>query len=378
MPAAAQTPATLSAPAPAAPVQTAANGTPLPPPNTGNNGFDTQGPMDAPIPNADPNNPNPFYRTEDLGTTKIPGASKTAKPAFSFDITWVDNNGMVYLADRTNKGVTLINAYFGNNDTYNSTIGGFVGLRDADTSGPNGVVTDAQGNIGWAGDGDSTVKVFDVNAKQVTATISTGGTKRADELAYDPGDNLILIANDADKPPFITFINTKTNQVVGQIKYPDATNGIEQSVYNGGDGAFYLAIPQTTANPGGEIDRIDPKALAIAARFGVQNCIPHGLALGPNNQLLLGCSGDAMTSLKQHAQSQIMNAANGQIVKVITQVGGSDEVWYLPGQSRYYLAASSMTDDGTASGKPTPVLGVIDAITNTWIENVPTAAGSHS
>jgi len=51
-------------------------------------------------------------------------------------------------------------------------------------------------------------------------------------------------------------------------------------------------------------------------------------------------------------------------------VGGVDEIWYNPGDNRYYLAARDM---------PTgPVLGVIDAATNTWLVNVTTNANSHS
>jgi plastocyanin len=344
-----------------------------PAPNVGNNGFKGQ------FPNPDSNNPNPIYATQDIGATDIPGVpAKKGAPPFSFDIGWVDNNGFYYLADRTNKGIDIINNVY-NGNTYNTTIGGFVGFTGKnDDSGPNGVVTDAQGNTAWAGDGDSTLKVIDVNARKVVASIPTGGTKRADELAYDPNDNLILIANDADDPPFITFISTTSNSVVGQVKYPDATSGIEQSVYSPSTGMFYLAVPQTKQNPGGQIDVIDPKSLKVAKSYAVQNCVPHGLAAGPNNQLLLGCSGDGMKILKQHAQSQIMDATNGNIVATINKVGGSDEVWFLPGLNRYYLAASSMTDDGTADGKPMPVMGVIDAVTNTWIENVPIEVGSHS
>jgi DNA-binding beta-propeller fold protein YncE len=44
----------------------------------------------------------------------------------------------------------------------------------------------------WAGDGDNTVKVVDLETKSVVDTISTGGNHRADELAYDPVDKIIL------------------------------------------------------------------------------------------------------------------------------------------------------------------------------------------
>jgi len=65
-----------------------------------------------------------------------------------------------------------------------------------------------------------------------------------------------------------------------------------------------------------------------------------------------------------------MNGTSGKIVATITQVGGVDEIWYNPGDNRYYLAARDM---------PTgPVMGVIDAGTNLWLQNVVTNTNSHS
>jgi hypothetical protein len=98
--------------------------------------------------------------------------------------------------------------------------------------------------------------------------VSTGGTQRSDELAYDPADHIILIANDRDTPPFITFISTVSPpHVLGQIKYPQATGGIEQPVWDGLKKRFYLAIPSTVANPNGEVDEIDPIAMTIKRVF---------------------------------------------------------------------------------------------------------------
>jgi hypothetical protein len=63
------------------------------------------------------------------------------------------------------------------------------------------------------------VKVFEFKARgpRLIATVSTGGTKRADEVAFDGRDHLILVANDADSPPFVSFISTKTREVVGRL-----------------------------------------------------------------------------------------------------------------------------------------------------------------
>jgi hypothetical protein len=299
---------------------------------------------------------------------------------WSFDIGWVDSSGTYYLADRTN-GLDVVNP---KSNTATAVIPGFVGAKlaagkvDNDHSGPNGVVTVDSRNEAWLGDGDSTVKVVDLNAGSIVASIPTGGSKRADELAYDAKDGVILIANDADDPPFLTFLSVADRSVLAKVPYPNATNGIEQPVWNPANDKFYVAIPQTKANKGGEIDMLDPIAMSVSQVFPVSDCVPHGLALGPNQQLLLGCSGDAINLLNAHAQSQIMDAATGQIVAKVMDIGGSDEVWYSPAAGQYYLAASSMTSDGTKKGKPAPALGIIDAYTNTWVGNIPTSSGSHS
>ena len=57
-------------------------------------------------------------------------------------------------------------------------------------------------NQAWAGDDDSTIKVVDLQTQKVVATISTDGNLRADELAYDR-DQVIMIGNDFDAPPFL-------------------------------------------------------------------------------------------------------------------------------------------------------------------------------
>ena len=52
------------------------------------------------------------------------------------------------------------------------------------------------------------------------------------------------------------------------------------------------------------------------------------------------------------------------------QVGGTDQSIYNPVDKRYYLAARD-----NASG---PVLGVVDALTRTLVESIPTSTNSHS
>jgi hypothetical protein len=66
----------------------------------------------------------------------------------------------------------------------------------------------------------------------------------------------------------------------------------------------------------------------------------------------------------------------------VNDITGSDEVWFNRGDGRYYTGSSR---DCTVPGIPcpaatqqTPVLGVIDAETNTLIEKVKQSSGSHS
>src|SRR5262249_7781220 len=123
---------------------------------------------------------------------------------------------------------------------------------------------------------------------------------------------------------------------------------------------------------------LDPTTFKFArASFPVPDCAPHGLALGPFPNALVGCSGAGLPAGRP-MQSLIINIQTGAIVKTITQVGGSDEVWYNPGDNRYYLAANGMTTTGLVGGALLPVLGIIDAGSNTFIANVETAVGAHS
>ena len=162
------------------------------------------------------------------------------------------------------------------------------------------------------------------------ASVDTGGLRRADELAYDPQDRLILIANDDDLDLFAIFIKVSNVasdiKVVGKIPIPEAEGcGIEQPVYDPASNRFYLAVPCTDAHPNGAIYVINPKTMKVDKIYDTIGtvsgspvpCFPHGLALGPRQNLLLGCSGDGATGTQMIAI--IMKATNGNILKTFSQ-----------------------------------------------------------
>src|SRR5579859_1820610 len=291
-------------------------------------------------------------------TVRIAKIAVPGKPLKAWDISWVDSAaGKYYLGDRTNGSIDVVDIA---SNTVTAQIGGFVGATGKnDTSGPDGVVTTFSGKEVWAGDGDSTVKVVDLVAQKVVATISTGGKFRADEMAYDPKDNILMVANNADDPPFGTLISVGSRTVLKKIPFTNSTNGAEQPQYDMQTGMFYISVPATVQFPGGEIDVIDPVSLSVVAKYGLNDCGPNGLALGPGNQLLAGCG-------NPH-RSVIIDKTNGAVLADLSTVGGSDEVWFNPGDNRYYLGESAFQN-----------LGIIDATTLSAVGEVQAGIASHS
>jgi len=387
-------------------------------------------------------------------------------------------------------------------------------------SGPDGEVLTPDGNTLFTGNGSSSVVVFDLTTTPPTviADIPTGvpadydgplgiapciaswngeagssaycGDDRADELSYDPKDQILAVINGDPGLPFITFIDVsgvvaRTSNclpidpttpygppalgnppgngssttpsigpafnppscILGQIYYdgvfpvnnttlvdttgggcPDPSNpgvlsGVSGTGTTPGGKAYTIpchhgpiidiatGIYDPTCNPGatgaaciaaispaglgghawdpntgyflltnensttvtnvGSVDVINPKSPfgpVVINSFPVLNCMPTGLSQGPGDNFLIGCAdhdGEAFPP-----NEFVMVGATGQIIASIWEVGGVDETWYNPGDNRYYLAARDM---------PTgPVMGVIDAKTNLWLQSVTTNANSHS
>jgi hypothetical protein len=304
----------------------------------------------------------------------------------AFDISFVDpKRGLYVLADRTNASVDLIDP---KDDTFIGRVGGFKGVvltngvANNNLSGPDGVLITSDNEI-WAGDGDSTVKVIDIATKTVVDTIPTGGQFRCDEMSWDSADHVLAVANNADTPPFITLINTDTHQILKKIVFdgtngtPNATNGLEQSQWSPKTGMFYVSVPQvgTESTAQGGFSVIDPSSMSVVATYLVQQCSPAGLTLGPKDQALLGCSASFGTSPNVLTQSLVVDLKQGNVVAAIPEVGGSDQVWYDSATKHYYLGARSDQDN---TGKTTPVLGTIDAVSNQWDGNTPTSTSAHS
>ncbi len=307
-----------------------------------------------------------------LGTVPTPGA-----PLVAFDISWIDpDTELYYLADRSNAAIDVVDAR--RNVFLRQIHAGFKGFTgNNDTSGPNGVTV--SGHWLFASDAGSRIVSIDLRTDTVAGLAFTGGAAglRADELAYDSRDGVLLVVNNADSPPFATLIHVDAatgHLTVGQrITFATATNGAEQPVWDPGTQRFYLSIPEIGGNaPDGAVARINLDG-TLEKMFPVKTCQPAGLTLGPDQDLLLGCSVIFNTAGQPWSPTDpltaapiqvVMDARTGAIDATVVGVGGSDEVWFNPGDRRYYTASR-----GNAIG---PVLGVIDAQRPTLVQVVPT------
>ncbi len=305
-----------------------------------------------------------------IGTISIPG-----EPLNSFDISWIDQaTGMYFLADRSNKGVDVIDTKKG---AWVGRIGGMVGpimKKDGtccnnDASGPNGVLTVSAGEA-WAGDGDSTVKVIDLKTMKITDTIKTGGKDRADELGYDPKNKIIAIANNADEPPFLSFISAKPgHKILGKLVMEHFSDGMEQTAYNPADGLFYTDIPEMDKDKTkGGLLVTDPKTLKQVKIIPVDSCVPHGIAFGPGSNVFLGCNA-GVPRLGLPAKVVVVDIKTGKVTD-IPGVGGSDESAVDNKAGRYYSALNGNPDG--------PILSVVDTKTNMLTQKIPTGPGAHS
>jgi hypothetical protein len=311
----------------------------------------------------------------------------------AFDIGWVEQStGRYFLADGTNNAIDVFDARtdrflgfvaqgaFHHPNTPNplATCTALGASDPHDCNGPDGVLTDSMHRV-WAGDWidaatkTSSIKVMDATpGSPVIKSISTGGKFRSDELAYDPRDQVILIANPDFNDGFLTWIDVRELKVIGTFKYsPTNVNtwgGLEQPVWDPETGLFYQAVPGVADANGnvitpGEIDVFKPRPEdGVGQRVAVLStptCLngPTGLTLASDQRLIGACDTGAI----------IVNPRDNDRQRTIPNVGGADEIWFNRGDGNVYLAR-------TAAGQ----LGVASAERGRFVANLPTAVGSHS
>jgi hypothetical protein len=157
--------------------------------------------------------------------------------------------------------------------------------------------------------------------------------------------------------------------------------GLGGSTFNPIHGTFFMSNSNSTVSGSatqastavGSIDEIDPRignpnGPVVIHSYPMINCMPTAIVQGPGTDFLVGCADHDGTAFPP--KSIIINGATGAILANIDQTGSVDEIWFNPGDNRYYLAARDFPGG--------PQLGVIDAGARQWLVNFPTNNNSHA
>ena len=294
-----------------------------------------------------------------IATIEVPG-----KPFDSFDAGYVDQNThRYYFADRTNQAVDIFDTQ---TNKFVGRIGGLMGDGPDDVGGPNSLVI--TGGYAFITDGDSKVKVADLKTNKIVAAISTDGKKQADESGYDDKDHILAITNGSDKPGFVTFISTEMPyKLLGKVVIERATDGIEQPVYDSASGMFYIAIPQLDKSKSlGGVVEVDPNNFKVTKTMNVQDCVPHGMVVGPGGAIVIACHSPKSSP---PPAAVALNPKTGELTR-IPGIAGGDLLAYNVAAGQYYVTGNHMPGG--------PVFGVIDAKTDKWLENVSAPGNPHS
>jgi hypothetical protein len=188
---------------------------------------------------------------------------------------------------------------------------------------------------------------------------------------------------------FASFISTTTQTRVATFTFPTGPNGpgLEACVYDSATKNFFVNNDTTTANPNGELDVI-PAASVVAGTptlsksYGLGDCGPTGIDLGPGNDLVIGCDPSGAASgapVGTPIVTLILDKTNGSKLASVP-LGGVDEVVYDKVSNRYFLSARRWQTGGTWTGTMTfaPSFGIIDAGSRSVVTRLDAGNNDHS
>lgn len=282
--------------------------------------------------------------------------------------SWIDeHSGTYYLADRSNAALLLVDVA---THTWAGEITGFEG------AGPNGVgpsslVEGRKGEL-WVSDGNSMLRVVDLRSGTIIASVSTAiaacgdACDRTNEIAYDPSHKIVVVSNPspAGIDGYLTFVSANPPYpVLGHLSLGPGT--LEGQVWVPKLQRFLVPM-QNPPGRGPFIAVVNPVTMESEAEHQY-TCASGGgnnnLQLGPNNNLLTQLCGSPT----------ILDVRTMEILNVISEVGTGDQDLYNPGDHRFYVFGT----DRAPGGAGLQSLGVIDAKTGTWQQNVTLVRGAY-
>ena len=284
-----------------------------------------------------------------LQNIPVPNWTTTGTTQANFDLfAFNPRTRVMYVADRTNKSITAIDA----------SINQVIGLITLPSQGAtNGVVVAPEPQALAATDGLNNLFVYDLRlpAKAPDQYIIPNITGGTDALDYDPLNRTVYLIN-GNAPYYMTGIDLVNHKVASQLLLPGSP---ELMRFNPVDGQIYQVITDNdNKNAGAGVYVFDPVANAITAKYLTPNCVPHGIDIDPVTDVaILGCGTN---------QAQIaMDLTTGQIIQRFSDVTGTDLLQFSPSTRRFYTASSGNVSTNT--GCPTdstmsvPVIGVFSS-----------------
>jgi hypothetical protein len=265
---------------------------------------------------------------------------------------------IMYLADRTNHGVDVI-------DTHNNFFLGTIPTTVL-PAGPNVPLVAIDQQQLAITDGGSLVLVYDLRQPGSKPDQYTMPSTTTDGMDYDPINRTIYVITD-DAPYYLVGISLPYKQITTKTLLPASPDLIK---WNPTDGKIYISVEDAdNNNAGAGVVVYDPAANAVTAWYKVGPACPgHGIDIDPiSNVAIVGCfggtsNGDMAISLK-----------NGAVQKYFSDVGGTDTIVFNPNNRRFYAGAglNSASTSGcpgtlpSAFGATVPIVGVFDAISGT-------------
>ena len=315
---------------------------------------------------------------------------------------FIHERNALYIADQGNKGVDVLDL---RSYTFAARVTGFVGAATAgggtattNGQGPNSMAP-VNGHRMWVSDGNSQVQLVDLHSLTIIHTTSTaidacdGGTEtthfcgRANEMTFDPVNHVIMVVNPnpLDRtthtalPSYVTFIDThQPYSVLGTISFPDARGTPEGPVWSRATHRLLLPVPTcnnaATCDPARGATQyiavINGRTRSVEKKFEMPDCATLMPAITPPPTGMINDM--AIDQRNQHVimpacgrGEVVFDARTGAVVNVVTEIAGSDQTSFNPGDGRFYVAANDPNNANTRS------LGVIDGRTGLWLQNVP-------
>jgi hypothetical protein len=126
-------------------------------------------------------------------------------------------------------------------------------------------------------------------------------------------------------------------------------------------------IDKTDAKGG--IAVIDPREAKVLRIIEVMDCAPQGLALGADDNMIIGCNAGSSGS-KIPPLTAVLDLKTEKVIASTPKMGGSDMAGYVE-KLGLYVVGGREAPGGSS-------IALLDAKTNEWIQNIPAPPNAHS